>query len=129
MGYRVPGSTLTSPRSSRTGKSPGFHLRLVYLVVAVVCIMIGIVGLLVPIIPGVLFLVAAVYFLGKVSNRIRRWTARQPMLSKIQGKFQRLTTVDVLDRVKVISLMGLEMLVTTIDQGIQVIQRAKHRFT
>jgi len=91
--------------------------------------MIGIVGLLIPIIPGVLFLVAAVYFLGKVSNRIRRWTARQPTLSKIQGKFQRLTSIDIFDRFKVISLMGLEMLVTTIDRGIQLIKRARQPFT
>ncbi|HIG40768.1 MAG: DUF454 family protein [bacterium] len=128
MGYKVRDSTLTGPRLSRTGKSPGFHIRLVYLVVAVVCIMIGIVGLLVPIIPGVLFLVAAVYFLGKVSNRIRRWTAQHPVLSKIQSKFQRMNSIDVFDRVKVISLMSLEMLVTAIDQGFQVIKRARRTF-
>ena len=110
-------------------KRPGFHFKLVYLVIAVICIMMGIIGLIVPIIPGVLFLVAAVYFLGKVSNRIRRWSDRQPILNKIQSKFQRLNTIDVVDRIKVVSLMGLEMLVATIEQGVRLVKRARHVLT
>ena len=80
-------------RGSRPQKRPGLHFKVVYLVVAAICIVVGIIGLIVPIIPGVLFLVAAVYFLGKVSNRIRRWADRQPVLRKIQNKLQQLNTV------------------------------------
>ena len=102
---------------------PGVHFKVVYLVIAVICIMIGIVGLIIPIIPGVLFLVAAVYFLSKVSNRVRRWSERQPILNKLQNKLQRLNTVDMVDRVKVVALMSLEMLVSTVEQGIRMARR------
>ena len=49
-------------------------LKLVYLVIATVCIMIGLVGLIIPVIPGILFLMVAVYYLGKVSRRVRNWS-------------------------------------------------------
>ena len=95
---------------------PIFPMKLVYLVIATLCVFIGILGLIVPVIPGILFLIVAVYFLGKVSTRIRNWSNKQPVLKSLHQKLHRLGRVDFVDRIKVISLMSIEMICRSVDQ-------------
>jgi|TARA_B110000977_G_scaffold54661_1_gene74517 uncharacterized membrane protein YbaN (DUF454 family) len=93
-------------------KSLSVHHKLIYLVIAVVCIMIGIVGLIIPVIPGVLFLVAAIFLMGKVSTRVKRWSDQQPLIQKIQHRLHRVQGASVLNQMKVVALMSLETLVS-----------------
>lgn len=96
----------------QSNKSLGMHHKLIYLVIAVVCIMIGIVGLIIPIIPGVLFLVAAIFLMGKVSTRVKQWSDQQPLIQKIQNRLHRLQGASALNQMKVVALMSLESLVS-----------------
>jgi uncharacterized membrane protein YbaN (DUF454 family) len=96
----------------QSNKSLSMHHKLIYLVIAVVCIMIGIVGLIIPIIPGVLFLVAAIFLMGKVSTRVKQWSDQQPLIQKIQNRLHRLQGASALNQMKVVALMSLESLVS-----------------
>ena len=93
----------------QSNKSLSMHHKVIYLVIAVVCIMIGIVGLIIPIIPGVLFLVAAIFLMGKVSTRVKQWSDQQPLIQKIQNRLQ---GASALNQMKVVALMSLESLVS-----------------
>lgn len=96
----------------QSNKSLSMHHKVIYLVIAVVCIMIGIVGLIIPIIPGVLFLVAAIFLMGKVSTRVKQWSDQQPLIQKIQNRLHRLQGASALNQMKVVALMSLESLVS-----------------
>ena len=49
-------------------------VKVVYVALALICVLICIAGLLLPVIPGLLFLVAALYLIGKVSVRVKTWS-------------------------------------------------------
>lgn len=85
----------------------GFNspMKVVYLVVGVMLLILGLIGLVIPIIPGILFLIAAVFVLGKVSRRVRRWGQSNDTYRSVSGRFERMNHVGVMDRVKVTVLM------------------------
>ena len=105
----------------------GLPKKLVYLVIAFFCIMLGFVGLVIPVIPGILFLVAAVFMLGKVSGRFKYWSEQQPLMRKFQMKMRRLQSVDIPGRVKVVMLMSLEMIVSSLDQVTKAVRRVNRK--
>jgi len=108
---------------------PDLPLKLVYLVIAVICMMIGVIGLIIPVIPGVLFLIAAVFMLNKVSGRFKRWSEQHPMIRKIQMKMNRLDAVDLATRLKVMMLMGLEVMVKSMGSVASAIRRLTRKFS
>ena len=112
----------------RSERQLGMPHKAVYIAIALVCIMIGLAGLILPIIPGFLFLLGAVYCLSKVSRRFKYWAEQQPTLQQLQTKLSRLNTVDALSRVKVISLMGVEMMVQFCVQVVAVVKRGTRLF-
>lgn len=91
-------------------------MRAIYIVVGVAFLMLGVVGLIIPVIPGILFLAAAIYVLGKVSKRVRSLGQRNAMYRDMSRRFDRLQSVGVLDRVRVVPLMLLDMAVTGLDR-------------
>jgi len=95
-------------------KQLGLPHKVIYLVIAVMCIMLGFAGLILPIIPGFLFILLAVYCLSKVSHRFKRWADKQSVLQELQNKVERINTVNVLSRGKVIALMTLDMMVRSV---------------
>ena len=90
--------------------------KLLYLTLGIMFLALGIVGLIVPILPGVLFLAGAVYMLSRGSGRIKKFADEHPALRGFQQRMNRLGTVGVLERVKVVSLMTLESAVTGIQK-------------
>ncbi len=48
--------------------------------VITLCVILGVIGLILPIIPGLLFLALAVMLASKLSNRVARWADRVPAL-------------------------------------------------
>ncbi len=91
-------------------------MRAVYIVIGLLLLGLGILGLIIPIIPGILFLVAAVYVLGKVSRRVRTWGEGNSVYRDVSRRFDRLHTVSAWDRARVLPLMLLEMTVTGLDR-------------
>ena len=59
----------------RDGRHP-FWLRAVFLVAAVVCLALGVVGGLIPVVTGIPFYAAGLVFLGLASDRTRRFINR-----------------------------------------------------
>ena len=59
----------------RDGRHP-FWLRAVFLVAAVVCLALGVVGWLIPVVTGIPFYAAGLVFLGLASDRTRRFINR-----------------------------------------------------
>ncbi|MGH7350105.1 MAG: hypothetical protein ACREI6_08800 [Candidatus Rokuibacteriota bacterium] len=54
-----------------------FWLRAVFLVAALICFVLGVVGWLIPVVTGIPFYVAGLVFLGLASDRTRRFINRQ----------------------------------------------------
>ena len=85
--------------------------KLLYLTLGIMFLALGIVGLLIPILPGILFLGGAVYMLSRGSNRVREYAVNSPRLREWQLRMQRLDTVDTMARIKVAALMTLQSVV------------------
>jgi uncharacterized membrane protein YbaN (DUF454 family) len=82
-------------------------VKLAYILLGFVLLLLGLIGLLVPVIPGVIFLAAAIYVFGRVSRRFHAWTRRSPHWRKLHYRFERLRLVGFGPRLRAISLMCL----------------------
>ena len=102
---------------------PGLSHKVIYLVIAVVCFMVGLAGLILPIIPGFLFFLGGIFYLSKVSTRFKYWAERQPVLQKLEKKMSRLKTVDYTARAKVVALMTMDMMIRSITSAVKMIKR------
>ena len=92
-----------------TAKGPE---KLLYLTLGILFLALGIVGLLMPILPGVLFLAGALYMLSRGSNQFRKFAESDPRLKGLQAKMNRVQQVPVLDRMRVAGLMTLQATVS-----------------
>jgi len=92
--------------------SPG--KKLVYLAIAVLMLMIGLAGIIIPIIPGLLFLAAALFYLGKVSPGVKSWSDNHPILGRVNDRIDQMGDVKVWDRIKVAALMSVEAIASTL---------------
>lgn len=86
--------------------------KLFYLILGIIFLALGVVGLLIPILPGVLFLAGALYMLSRGSSRIRRLAEEHPRIRSLHQRMNRLSAVSALDRIRVTSLMTLQATVT-----------------
>lgn len=86
-------------------------IKVAYLAVALVLLALGLLGLVLPIIPGVLFLAAAIIVLGKVSKRVRSWSHRHPGFRSMDMRMARLGKVRFVERVKLAGWLALDLLV------------------
>ncbi|MEX0943767.1 MAG: DUF454 family protein [Pseudomonadales bacterium] len=117
-------TSLTSRARARKVNSP---MKVIYLVVGALLLALGLIGLVIPIIPGILFLIAAVYVLGKVSRRVRRWGQNNHTYRSVSSRFERMGHVSVLDRIKVTGLMIAGGLASSIDIAVHRINRLFQR--
>lgn len=90
---------------------------MIYALLGVALLLLGLIGLVIPVIPGLLFLFVAVYLLGKVSTRVKRWSDGNATLAGVHRQFDRMGQVSVLDRVRVGSLMLLGAVVGLVDKA------------
>lgn len=71
-----------------------------YVIAAGVCIVVGIIGLIVPVIPGLIFLAIAVIFLSRVSRRLDRWVKSNPFMSRTQSRMDSMGELNWSDRIR-----------------------------
>lgn len=90
--------------------------KLIYLLLGAVCLVLGIIGLVIPIIPGILFLGGALYLLTRGSTRIRAFANTDPRLQSLQRRLERIDGVGFLDRIKVSGLMAADAVVMGIQK-------------
>ncbi|MDZ7684542.1 MAG: DUF454 family protein [Gammaproteobacteria bacterium] len=98
-------------------------MKIVYLALALCFLMLGVIGLVFPLIPGILFLVGGVYLLGKVSRRIKAWSASSPTYTGVERRVALLGGVGWLDRMRLGSLMALDAVVRGVDSVMSGIGR------
>ncbi|MFT4712087.1 MAG: uncharacterized membrane protein YbaN (DUF454 family) [Candidatus Azotimanducaceae bacterium] len=98
--------------NSRTFHSP--VKKLAYVVVAWLMLMIGLAGIIIPVIPGLLFLAAALFYFGKVSPGVKAWSDSHPILGKVNARIDRLGEVKFVERIKIVALMSIEAIASTI---------------
>ena len=91
--------------------------KVIYLVIGGMCLTLGVIGLIVPIVPGVLFLMAAVYLLSRASAKIKNFTDRDPRILLMQQRMEQFAEVDAIDRIRLTGWMTLDAIV----KGVQAI--------
>ncbi len=77
---------MNTKESPTQGKS--LPMKIAFSVVIAVCLILGVIGLILPVIPGLLFLALAVLFASKLSRRVAKW-ANQSTLFKRFSKLQK----------------------------------------
>jgi len=78
-------------------------------------LLLGLIGLILPIIPGILFLFLALLLLTRVSGRAAAWAENHHWYRKQNRLWQRAGTMPVADRLKVGLLVGARAAI----QGVQ----------
>ena len=79
-----------------------------YITLGIMFLALSVVGLIIPIIPGVLFLAGAVYMLSRGSHRVREYTESHPKLSKLHERMERFDAVSALGKAQVAALVTVE---------------------
>ena len=83
-------------------------LKLIYLTLGIMFLVLGVVGLIIPILPGVLFLAGALYLLSRGSTRVKQMADEHPTLRGLQRRMDQLDTATMAQRVQVAFLMTVE---------------------
>ncbi len=87
-------------RAIQHSRSMGWHLKILFTVVALFCVMVGLIGLILPVIPGVVFLIVAVLLLSRVSPRLARWVRQKPEMNRAQNRFDAMGRLNWGERVR-----------------------------
>jgi uncharacterized membrane protein YbaN (DUF454 family) len=101
--------------------------KIFYGILAAVCVLIGLVGLLVPIIPGVLFLLGALYLVGRISVRVQQWSDAQSGLQRMYARLEGMRHVGIADSLKVARLTCLEVAVRGFERGMVLLRKVLRR--
>ena len=104
-------------------------LKLVYVVLGVALLIIGLIGLLFPVIPGILFIALAVFLISKASTRLRSVADGQPFLRRMNARFDAMGDVSIGDRCRLAGLMCLEAVAVGLKSLADGISRLERRFT
>ena len=74
-------------RATQHSRSIGWHVKILIAVLAVACLIVGLIGLVLPVIPGLVFLFAAILLLSRISPRLARWVKRKPEMNRLRIRF------------------------------------------
>jgi uncharacterized membrane protein YbaN (DUF454 family) len=94
----------------------GVTAKVVYTVVAVLLLIIGLAGILVPIIPGVLFLIGAVLILSKASKRVHRWSEGQPWVRGARIRMIQMQGLHPAAKVRFVGLLVAQSVVSGVER-------------
>jgi uncharacterized membrane protein YbaN (DUF454 family) len=85
--------------------------KLIACVVIAACVVLGGIGLILPIFPGLLFLVIAAAVAARLSPEFNRTLRRHPTLAGYLDKTDALTRLPLGKKIQVLLLLGVKMLV------------------
>ena len=92
-----------------------------------VCLVIGLVGLIIPVIPGVLFIVGAVFLLSKVSTRVQRWSEGQSWMSSVRVRMIQLGALKPVAKARFLALLAVKSVVSGAERTFKFIARILRR--
>ena len=78
--------------------------KLIYLTLGILFLVLGLIGLIIPILPGVLFLAGALYMLSRGSQRVKTLSEQNPTLRRVQARMDQFDGVSALEKVQVACL-------------------------
>ena len=102
-----------------------FPHKLIYTVLAVICVGIGLLGLVIPVIPGILFIIGAIYLLSKVSKRVHLWSEKQVWMTQVRVRLLQLGGLRPLDKARFMVLLAAKNIVS----GLEKVTAAFNRFS
>ena len=82
--------------------------KLFYLTLGIIFLVMGVVGLIVPILPGVLFLAGALYMLGRGSSRVKQLVDENPTLRCFQTRMDQVGAATVVGQLQLTFLMIIQ---------------------
>ena len=86
--------------------------KIFYISIGVLFLMMGVIGLIIPIIPGVLFLAGAVYMLSRGSSRVREYAENHPKLSGMQKRMDQMDAISMVEKAQVAGLVFIQTVVS-----------------
>ena len=86
-------------------------LKLLFVLAVAICVVLGVVGLVLPIIPGLLFLAIAAIMLAPHVPALNRWLRRSPLMRRYLNDAENLRSLETPDRLKLGALLSLRMLI------------------
>jgi len=95
---------------------------LVFIVIAA-CLALGLIGLILPVIPGLLFLALAAILLAPHVPALGDWMRRSPIMSRYMDDAERLGSLDLEDQLKLGFFLSLRMLIDGLRLGIGFLRR------
>lgn len=121
----------------QTETSPSFEsvsMKLIAAGVIVVCLLLGLAGLILPLIPGLLFLVIAAFVAAKLSPRFASILRENEMLRGYLDQADRVAGVPLAQKIQVVGLLllkmvidGVALLVAGVMKLIKAVDRASAR--
>ncbi|MDA0789600.1 MAG: DUF454 family protein [Proteobacteria bacterium] len=107
----------------RTVTRVGPMKKTLYVAIALLCVLLGMIGLLVPVLPGLVFLVIALLLLTRVSRRIQRFAKSDPRFLALSRRLDGFGRVDVVDRFRLGGWMLLDTLVSGLAAAVAMVRR------
>ena len=112
----------------RSEKNHPWHFKVMILALGMFCVFLGVLGLLLPIIPGILFLGVAVILLSRVSRRAERWRRKTPVIVRMERRVQMLGQLRWADRARACFWMGVGGVVSGFETAVAFGGRVLSRF-
>lgn len=95
----------------------------VYLVVIGGLVVLGLIGLVLPIIPGLVFLGLALLLLAQISTRVHVFVGGYSWFRRMRRGFQRLTHLKPTDRVQLAFWYCVQAAVTGVESAVRFVSR------
>lgn len=100
-----------------------FFVKALLMFIVGIFVIIGLVGLILPIIPGILFLALAAWLMSKVSSRFADRLEESPIWLKIRRYWQSISFLSITQQVKLSFLVLARSVVDGVDSLIEFIRK------
>lgn len=86
-------------------------LKLLFWLAVAACLILGVVGLVLPIIPGLLFLAIAALMLAPHIPALNDWLRRSPLMNRYMQDVEGLRSLETADQLKLGALLSMRMFI------------------
>lgn len=110
---------------SKTGSQPmPFLLKGLCIAAIACCVVIGLIGLVLPIIPGFLFLFFAVFLLARISTRFESILKNNASIASWKRHWHSINALSITQRIKLSFWVFARTIVSGISSGVRLFKRA-----
>ena len=112
---------------TRSRQPVSWFAKAFYLVVIGGLVVLGVIGLVLPIIPGLVFLVLALLLLARVSTRVHALVGGQSWFRRLRRSWQRLTLLNPADRARLAFWYCVQSIVSATNTVVRFVDRGVRR--